>query len=94
MFYNGQFCYNSVEKIEIGLILDKNIRQFTAILLLGGTPLGIFAPHRTKARTERRSTVRAQPYYSSMFTVVSTVIRAAHFALSCMCDAVNLLGRI
>ena len=30
--YAGKFYYNSVEKIEIGLILDKNIRQFTAIL--------------------------------------------------------------
>jgi len=27
----GKFYYNSVEKIEIRLISDKNIRQFTAI---------------------------------------------------------------
>jgi hypothetical protein len=45
-------------------------------------------------RTERRSTVRAQLFYSSVLTVVSTAIRAAHFALSCKCDAVCLLGKI
>jgi hypothetical protein len=32
MFYTGKFHYNSVEKTEIRLISDKNIRQFTAFL--------------------------------------------------------------
>ena len=32
LFYTGKFYYNSVQKIEIGLISDKNIRQFTATL--------------------------------------------------------------
>jgi hypothetical protein len=55
------------------------------VLLLGGTPLGIFAPNRTitsngrlllSVRKGPRSTVRAHPYYSNVFTVVSTVVRA------------------
>ena len=42
IFYTDKFYYNSVEKIQIGLVSDKNIKHFTCelVLLLGETLSG------------------------------------------------------
>ena len=82
IFYIENFHYNSVEKIQTGLISDKNIRHFTCplVLLLGETPLGkntenIFE-NRTitskglllrRARMKRLSPVSARPHISLCF---------------------------
>jgi hypothetical protein len=49
MFYAGKFCYNSVVKIEIGVYIGQKYQAVYCdlVLLLGGNPLGIFAPHHT-----------------------------------------------
>lgn len=74
IFYTEKFYYNSVEKIQIGLISDKNIRRFTCDfeLLLGQTPLGASTANTgtgkgsllRSGRTERLSLVHLRPYIS------------------------------
>ena len=88
IFYTEKLYYSSVEKIQIGLISDKNIRNFTCdlVLLLGETPLGkhiasIFGQNRTttckgsllrRMRTEPLSLVRSRPCIFPCFICASS----------------------
>jgi hypothetical protein len=81
IFYTEKFYYNSVEKIQIGLISDKNIRHFTCDfeLLLGQTPLGASTANTgtgkgrllLSGRTERLPLVHLRPYISLYFICAS-----------------------
>ena len=81
IFYTEKFYYNSVEKIQIGLISGKNIRHITCDfeLLLGQTPFGARTANigtskgrlLRRERTERLSLVHLRSYIFLYFICTS-----------------------